>query len=600
MATYPSRLTARIQCVFAIALAFACGSPAVSQDDATEAPSLEQVEFVMDSDPKFEFPVREVEVSGKPIPLWIEALSRPDPVLQRAVVDTIAIAHRREMIGIGTARPHLVELLKRPDLNAEVRAATIRALIEFEAKDLAPLLVEQSEQYGMPISALIEPAIIRWKSPLLVEAWKARLDDPGSHKLLLRTAIEGLGALGNATAAERLGEFVTNVALPTNIRIASAKALGQIRPTGLEPKAETLIKESKGRIIDDLLAIRMLNRHDSEETIGLLRLLLERPSTAIQSEALNRLYQINRTLVLDHVEALVDSPDANVRRTLATAMIEAESDQWIPTLAALLDDVNPSLRRDVAEALFQFAQNPELRPTVISEATGVLDQDAWRGCEQAALILVNLDHQESGDRLVDLMRHPRGEVMHTAGWGLQRFGQRRHLPAMLGRANEIYDGFKKGELAESTPGVANLQAQLFLAFGQLKYSEADELMQAYLPKNYTLGERPRAAAAWAMGYLYENQQPDALVNQLISRIKEMSAMEPEYESVGGMSAISLGRMNAQAALPILRANAPRNFTATPYHWALEKLTGEKPPETPPRPRLDYNDWFLRPLEEQLE
>lgn len=600
MASYPSRLTARIQCVFAIALAFGFGSQAESQDDATEAPSLEQVEFVMDSDPKFDIPVREVEVSGKPIPLWIEALSRPDPVLRRAIVDTIAIAHRRKMIGIDTARPHLVELLKRPDLNAEVRAATIRALIEFDAKDLAPLLVEQSEQYGMPISALIEPAIIRWKSSLLVETWKARLDDPGSHKLLLRTAIEGLGALGNAGAAERLGEFVTNVALPTNIRIASAQALGQIRPTGLEAKAETLIEESQGRITDDLLAIRLLNRHDSEETIRLLRLLLKRPSTAIQSEALHRLYQINRTLVLDHVEALVDSPDANVRRTLATAMIEAESDQWIPTLATLLDDVNPSLRRDVAEALFQFAQNPEMRPTVISEATGVLDQDAWRGCEQAALILVNLDHREAGDRLVDLMRHPRGEVMHTAGWGLQRFGQRRHLPAMLGRANEIYDGFKKGELAESTPGVANLQAQLFLAFGQLKYTEADELMQTYLPKSYTLGERPRAAAAWAMGYLYENQQPDALVNQLISRIKEMSAMEPEYDSVGGMSAISLGRMNAQAALPILRANAPRNFTATPYHWALEKLTGEKAPETPPRPRLDYNDWFLRPLEEQPE
>lgn len=588
----------------AMVLALLCNaSPALLGDDAdaegtaSESPALQQVEFVMYTDPRFKSYQRELIVSGEPIPLWLEALSRPDPMLQRVTVDTIAIAHERQMVGIESTLPNLVELAGKKDLDSEVAFAVARALVEFDARDQAPLLVELANQHGVMLAAVVERALVDWKSPLLRQNWSERLHASGVRRQSLVLAIEGLGALGQEDESERLLELARDRSQAISIRFAAARSLGQIHASGLTDQAVALIGRPEPGNLADFLAIALLDRHDDAKTIEILLSLTESGNTAVQSEALSRLYEIDYKIVLQVAPRLLANRDVNVRRIVAEAMIDEQDKRWIGDLASLLDDVNPGLRRHVAAELFRLSQDADLQDEIISQVSGILDQDSWRGCEQATLILISLDHKPAGDRLVDLMSHPRGEVKATAGWGLRRLGQPKHLPAMLGKAREVYDGFQNGQLNQDTPGVVDLISQLFLAFGQMEYHEADELIRKYIPRNISLSERARSAAVWAIGRLYKGNADQELVDALVERVKDVALPQPEFDTVRRMSAISLGRMNAESAVPTLRdfTSYPAGLMSQSCYWAIERITGETPPTVDPPPPVDYGDWFLKPV-----
>ena len=61
--------------------------------------------------------------------LWLKALDRPDAELQRMVVDTLAIAHKRGMKGLSDAKPRMLELARKPDQNVDVLRAIAQTLI---------------------------------------------------------------------------------------------------------------------------------------------------------------------------------------------------------------------------------------------------------------------------------------------------------------------------------------------------------------------------------------------------------------------------------------------------------------------------------------
>lgn len=566
-------------------------------DEDAAVPSIDQVDEVMFADPGFESTLPVVEISSRPIELWLKALDRSDTDLLRVTIDTISIAHQRGMAGLDAAKQPLVELLRQTDLDAEVRRAAVKAIIELGAKDQAELLAEVSIQHGVSIALLVEPALAQWKSTAMAERWLQRLSDPGIGRQSLIHAIEGLGAIDQKDASSRLLQFVNDRSLPNGVRMAAARAAGQIDQPGLNEVAAKLVDQANADVVSGLLAVALLSRRTDEASVGLLTGLMKRENTAVQSESLRRLYEIDPVLVLEFVDQVITSNDVNVRTTIAAALINSRDQTKIAPLATLLDDVNPTLRQHVAASLVELAQDPELRDEVISQASGILDQDQWRGCEQAALVLVNLDHKPAGDRLVDLMSHSRGEVMVTAGWGLRRLALKKHLPAMLGRAQSIYDGFQSRKLSAGTPGAVGLMSQLFMAFGQMRYREADGLARKYVPRDFSLGINSRAAAAWTIGLLYEGKAPDDLVKMLLARLNDVDSMVPEFDSVRQMCAVSLARMNAVQAVPDLRKYATKNPSTISLicHWALEKLTGQKPPTFPTPNPLDYHDWFLAPL-----
>lgn len=600
MASYPSCLS-RAVCSIGI-LCILLTSPVfdsnrLTADDNFAPVAIEQVDEVMFVDPEFARIPPIIAISNEPIALWLKALARPDADLQRMTLDTICIAHQRGMDGIDVTISPIVELLGQPELESEVRRSAVKTLIQISGKDQAEMLAKLSLQHGLAIAFLVDPALAQWKSTALADHWMERMKDTGIGRQSLIDAINGLGAIEKIEASERLLEIVDDRLLPVGIRMAAARSAGAINQPQVVELAADLINQPQSDVVSDLLAVALLSRQTNKTSIGLLSGLMKRESTVVQAESLQRLYKIDPALVLEFVDQAIASNDVNVRRVISLALISSREQSRIAPLATLLDDVNPDLRRHVAAALVDLASDPGLHDEVISQTSGILDQDQWRGCEQAALVLVNLDHQAVSDRLVDLISHPRGEVMVTAGWGLRRFALKKHLPAMLGRAQSIYDGFKAGKLTEDTPGMVDLMSQLFMAFGQMRYQEADGLARKYVVRDFSLGLNSRAAAAWSIGLLHEGKSDDDLERILLSRLHDVKSMEPELGAVRRMCAVSLARIKAEKTLPDLRTYATDipGTVCRACFWAIEKLTGEKPPELPPPNTLDYSDWFLTPV-----
>jgi HEAT repeat protein len=139
--------------------------------------------------------------------------------------------------------------------------------------------------------------------------------------------------------------------------------------------------------------------------------------------------------------------------------------------------------------------------------------------------------------------------------------------------------------------------QLFQAFGQMRYAEAEPLMRRYIPKNSGFYGSARAAAVYALGKLHEDELVDDLARQFASRLSDIDPMNPELNEVRRFAAIGLGRMKAAGQTRVLeRFHQEENSSVdigAATRWALIRITGET---MPPLKSLEYREmgWFLEP------
>jgi HEAT repeat protein len=575
----------------------ACGQADPAED--RRSPAIDTFDYTMYRLPELPTRPPKVVVSNAAIPLWLQALDRPESRVQRMAIDTFAVASRRGMAGLAPVIPRLVEKLEDPDADRSVRLAAARALIAMDARQHADVLASVAAGMDVGFQLAVESALARWGAEPMVATWLNRLGNSAAEPAALQIAMQGLGNAGADKALPALLELVRDRGRLPAVRLAAARSAGQLPGTGATDTAAELISQGSPDLVDQLAAVELLAGQDGAETERLLETLLAASESAVQAAAIERLYEIDPSNVLPWIDRLIDNEDSSVRWTLAKAIVATRQKEQVETLARLLDDVHTGLRQYAAAELVGFAEDTTLRDAVLSATAGVLDGDSWRGCEQAVIVMVNLDHEPAGDRMVDLLRHPRGEVMKTAAWGLRRLALPKHLPAMLGRAAEVYDEFQDGQLVLSESAAEEQLAQLFMAFGQLRYDEAETLMRSFIPRNFDLGEKARAAAIWSLGWLHEDAAEEDLARRLTSRLNDIDGLIPELDDVRRMSAISLGRMKAESALPSLRKHAsPRgDATGTACWWAIERITGETPPPLLPPGINDYRDWFLVPLEQ---
>lgn len=601
MAFDPTRLM-RISVALVASLLMCCHCIGQSTPDS---PAFEEIDLIMLTEPGREEEQSKIVISSEPLDLWMRALKRPNPGLQRASLDALSLAHHRGMEGCDVAIPVILEILESEELPLATRRAAIKTLVQLEAKQTADLLANQCVTFGPALSPVCEPALIAWKSSALKDTWLKRLDDPQTHPLQLKYAIEGLGAIKETAADDLLRQWLQQPTATQTVKLACAQALGSIHDSGLTDEAASLLDEPASEsgvseLLAELIACAMLSNHQDADAVKLIQRLANSQRTAVQSEALKILLRIDPELVLEFVDQQLANVDVNVRRTLAEALIWKHDEVSVGHLATLLDDVNPGLRKRIAKELFKLAQDPQLTETVINDASAVLDDDQWRGCEQAALLLVNLDHKPAGDRLVDLLEHPRGEVAETSAWGLRKLALKEHLPAMLQRATKARTQFLNEQYTPDAFGMVGMVTQLLMAFGQMQYTPAEPLLMQYIPESMALGDDPRAAAAWALGFFYQENPPGNLVSQLEARLNDINDPSPETEMMRRMCAISLGRMKADAALGSLRQHAGNGtgFVGYGCYWAISQLTGESIPPPLPGRVLGYNDWFLSPTQKE--
>ncbi len=557
---------------------------------------MAKYKLAMYESPAFPVPDEQFFFRDGLVPMWMKALDRPDVQLQRLVIDTLAIAHRRGMKGLEQTHLRVVELMVIPNQDLEIIRSAAAALVTFNAQDQTASLIKVSAEQGQPVAVIVEPALANWKTASMETTWLNRVEESGESDTMTILAINGLESLRSAKGIESLSKIVSDSHRTASVRLSAARALGTINGDGLAALATALVDQPGHPIeLSCAIVLELLNQRRDPEAVALLARLLDQESTTIQSGALQRMFAIDSDLVDVRVEKYRSSKDVNVRRWCARAMLAKKAATRVAVLSEMLDDVNPGLRDLVADGLIELAEDSNLRDEVIVRTSEVINKNNWRGCEKATFVLAKLDHKPAGNRMVELLGHERPEVKVATAWALTQLRIKELLPAMLTHAQSVYDGFQSGKLNDTMPGFSLQVAHLFIAFGDQRYLESEPLLTAYIPKSTALGHYSRPAAAWALGMLHEDDAKSELIRILDERLLDVGGLFPENEDVRRMSAISLGRMKAETALADLRkfGEGPA-VVARACQWSLQRLTGKEPPSVPTTV-TEIEGWFLQPI-----
>jgi HEAT repeat protein len=542
--------------------------------------------------------------------LWLAALDRPDADTRSKAVATIAQAKERGMSGLEGAIAPLMRELDRADQHPAVRLAAARALIALDARDAEPSLMNHAESAGAQFRELVEPALAKWDYKLARPVWLDRLNEPPPRHRSLMLAIESLATVREEKAIDKLRTLALSAEEPLPYRLAAARALAVIRPSGFEADAAKLTADLSSRGSNSrLLAASLLRKHQGDEAVRLLQGLAVDSEPAVAFIALTRLVEIDTRLAVPVVGKVVVSPDAGVRSLGVEVLLRQPSEAHVRLLGDRLSDPHPDVRDKARRALHELAGKAELRSSVIEQGRRAFAGDDWRGQEQGTYLLGHLDQKKITDRLLKLLHSPRPEVAVAAGWGLRLLAVKETLPAVLDHVRLRHQqlrakGVSAGLQNMSGAVVDQQLSQLIQFIGQAKYKEAEETLRALVPRGglpqlTPVGGETRAAAIWVLGLLHEGDPQADLVSLIEGRLTGDLGIGPDDPRVRRMSAIALGRMKAKQSLPALREFSGGEYPSADLishacRWSISRLTGE-----PLRPQavieVPQQDWFLIPV-----
>jgi hypothetical protein len=566
------------------------------------------IDSAIEKDPELRILAPVIVFSPKLKPLWLKALARPEADLQRQAADAIARAHRLGMKGMSDCLPALLKVVDAADTHRLARLAAARALVALDARQAAPSLFKHLSEEGIGYAQIVEPAMVRWNYRPMRKVWIDRLTERDARRGQLLLAIRSLAAAKETAVAGRLAALAADAAIVPQVRLEAARAAGRLVSTGLYDRAKSLAAEkSPAHLVDRLVAASLLFRHTGGPVQKLLLELAIDRQPVVSAVALERLLTIDPRLVLPIVDRLLPRRDAKVRRLASAALAAQPAASSIRKLGPLLNDLHPGNRAFAREALRRFTATLQLDPLVRSEAMRVLQLSGWRGQEQAALLLAQLDHKPAANRLVDLLDSRRHEVMVATAWALRKLALPQTLPAMLAKATrETANSRKIGTPGKGpVPGSGKPRngydeqlLQLFQAFAQMRHALAIPLLRQFVPKSSPFRTELRAAAVWALGFIDPGPRRAELTRELGGRLADAFGMFPEFNEVRKMSAVSLGRLKAKDQVATLKRFYKHDGTISEVglacRWAVREVTGETLPGQPNRKRFK-SGWFLEPL-----
>jgi HEAT repeat protein len=591
-----------------VAVVLSCGgmtARAPADDEVTPGMQLgnERVgidtEFAMYHDPDFNAPAPVKRLEDRLLPLWRTVLLRSEADYQRQAAEAIAFSAESGFPGMEAAREDLLTLLETADHPA-ARVAAARALIAIDDRASADALFEASQEHDSQLRLLVEPALANWEYAPIRDIWRERVRDGHTNRRELVLALDGLAAVGDSEVLDAILAIVLSGDRAGDVRLAAARAAGVAdTDTGREEAVEQLLGQGVPGVVQRLCAVALLARHDSDFAREQLLALARDAEPAVVEQALGRLNAIDSNLVLPLAGEAMQNPDPKVRRRAADAYVALPTSERIAALSLLMNDIHPDVRVSVRKDLLQLASQPSMDEAVRASAVDVLGGDNWRGQEQAALLLGNLDHEPAAARLFELMRSDRAEVMVATGWALKMLAIPEMLPDMLAHAE-----FQTAErLAKpSRPGLDEQVAHLIEAFAVMRFQPADDLLRRHVPKDHRYGYFSRGAAMWGLGYLHEGEPDEGLAAQFVERMNDTTdIVNPEVDIAWRMSATALGRMRAESQLDALRARLAHTYehdaVAYAIRWSILQITGEVIPTPPPEVR-GMSGWFLEPLIEE--
>ncbi|MCH2129524.1 MAG: hypothetical protein MK179_10295 [Pirellulaceae bacterium] len=575
------------------------------------------------------------------LPLWSAALDRPEIELQQEAARAIVKAHQTGMEGLESTVPRLMQLLSGEKLPDDASYDLAQALIELDITSAADLLMQLRKDSRLPLTLLIEPALARWDYEPMRDVWLNRLQQTNVDTTRLALAIDGLRKVQASQASEPLRRLVSDSQQSSEIRLKAANALGFLSHEGLEPLVQELLhlpdhKENgapptgssvSATLLHQLLCVRLLRFHASNEAIELLLFLATNDNGGVAALALERLLEIDGSLVTPINDQLVHHMDSNVRRLTGRALTQQATVNAVILLHELLDDPIPDIRIQTADQMVALDAQADLSESVRSSAMDMMASGKPRGVEQAIMVLGAVDHEPAADQMVSLLTSKTPEIAVASAWGLRKLQvddtskpMLDHLSAEMKRTAEL-DAELWITWKQTPPPTVDFDGlqvtyqqlqQLMQALSLLQYTEARELFEQHLPTPPVrgLGDPPavaavfhpdtRAAAIWALGHIALDDRTEMVTNRLVEILNSVPPSGAAETSVTrAAAAISLGSQEVTSALPSLR----NHLGPLPAHEqvgfacgrVLHVLAGEPLPVSSPRTVYQLG-WFLEPIE----
>jgi hypothetical protein len=463
----------------------------------------------------------------------------------------------------------LLDRLEKGEENLQIRRAMISAVCLLGDSNSAATLWDLS-QSDRVAQATVERALIRWKSPVAVEAWRQRLENPIAQNSQLLTALEGLAAVGSESDAKDLLNVMIDSRFSSAYKFYAASAIGNLIHSGHNELVQNILDSTVDQ--RHLLAALILRRHSGATTIQQLQFILESGPTSAQVVAYSRIAELDTDVALNHAPSMLGCDDANLRKLAIEVLHRRVDEANLLLQAQSLGDRNPTVRRAAREKLLHSALHGH-RESVDAIISQSIVSEKWTELEQAILISVALNDSTRCKNLLPLLDNPRPEVNMLAGWALMELADDPSvLEEMLKHAQSLTDQLSSGTILATTDFIR--LSYLHESFGKNKYLPANDMLLEYIPKNgFKMGIVSRASAMWALGKIHQNEDNPTLRDRLHERITDISPIMSEDLLVRFTCVLACGEMGQLPTLEVIEQycgdyNDP---LAQASNWARDRI-----------------------------
>lgn len=518
---------------------------------------------------------------------WAQLINTPAPILEPSrfasgeagnliVESQKAIQLANELIREDrtASLKTILEKLKTPDTNEQVQLGLVSAAIQLADASYAPELWEKLRDHH-PSRRLLDPAMIKWKSPLALDDWRKRLTQSDTPNSQLIVAIEGVAAVGNEQDLAVLETLLRRDRTNTTLKVVVARAMGSLSRRNLENLADEVF--ASGIDQHALIVAELLSQHDSDRARDLLGKVLKSGNDAACNVAYTGISRGFGAFARELAPEMLLQSNNHLRQQAIEVLNRFDDPESLRQQAIAMDDRNQTIRNTARENIEKKAQNAALKVIVDETITIQLKSDSPRAVVQAILLSVSLDQRERCPQLVALLEHPDLDVSITAAWGLQSIVDSPELLDLILKHTDLAtQRLKKGE-AIAVPEFVK-QSFLFEALGRNHYKPAVPSLKLYVPKSrLKLMNFTRATAIWAIGKIQEGSRDETTATLIAQRMLDRSDDDPEDPLVQFTSAIALGFIKAPGSIEQLNKviDVPLSPLGLARDWSLKQIRDSK-------------------------
>jgi len=580
-----------------LALLSAATLCSVARAQSTQpTPLRAAIDMPMLTDPAIIDATPVVVVHPRQFDVWLEALARPEPDLQRNAADAFAHAARRGIAGIGDkASPALRKTLSTAK-DPLVIHACIRALAALDDRTASDLMLQHASSTSVDTVLTIDAALAHWQHAPARAVWLKRATDIRASRQVRISAFNALAQQRDASAAAPARSVLHAPQDALAVRLAAAQALAAATADTVDD-AQKLLRDERSPLHAQLLAVYALQSARGTAAEALLLTLGRTGDPAVQAMAIDRLTNLSPAATAPLTKTAATHRDTTVRRAAARALAAQKTGDAVAALIALLGDIDPTVRALSKSALIAADADTTLRPLVRDSLLTTLEATSPNAQQEAALVLGKLQERRAAAALLNMLTHNDRDSRIAAAVALRWLGEPAHAAPLLAHAQKLAADIRAGNVRQQR-AAANVElSQLIQSLGSLGHAPASPLLLELLPKDAPFDAAPRQAACWAIGKIPPEHITPAAIAALSSRAGDNDIRNPESDDVRTTATIALARTKAPTVLPLLRKLAadeltPRSVQVT-VRWGIHHLTGTWPAPLPPR-ETQPTDLFLEP------